>query len=165
MLTDLGPKVLEYNARFGDPETQSLMPLLEPEVDLAEVMLACTQARLHQMRVAISSLHACNVVIAAKGYPGSYRKGDVVKIGKLPESMQLISRLFTIVSLTSCYQGCLLFHAGTKLLGNDIITDGGRIFSVVGVGSTLREAIDTAYAGVQSITFSGMFYRKDIGHR
>jgi phosphoribosylamine-glycine ligase len=165
MLTDLGPKVLEYNARFGDPETQSLMPLLDPKVDLAEVMLACTQARLHQIEIAISPLYACNVVIAAGGYPESYRKGDVVKIGKLPEGMPLICLLFTNISLTESYQASILFHAGTKLLGNDIITAGGRVFSMVGVGRTLREAVDTAYTGVQSITFSGMFYRKDIGHR
>ncbi|KAI1625936.1 putative bifunctional purine Ade1 [Exophiala viscosa] len=84
MLTPTGPKVLEYNARFGDPETQSLMPLLGPEVDLAEVMLACIERRLHEVEITVRTGYACNVVVAAEGYPGQYRTGDVVQFSSVP---------------------------------------------------------------------------------
>jgi phosphoribosylamine--glycine ligase / phosphoribosylformylglycinamidine cyclo-ligase len=89
MLTRSGPKVLEYNARFGDPETQSIIPLLGEEFDLAEVMMACIEGRLDQVKIRISPMFACNVVIAAGGYPESSRRGDVVSIRPLPRGMSL----------------------------------------------------------------------------
>jgi phosphoribosylamine--glycine ligase / phosphoribosylformylglycinamidine cyclo-ligase len=85
MITDARPKVLEYNARFGDPEAQSILLLLASDVDLAEVMLACTQRRLHELNVEFSPSFACNVVIAAGGYPITYQQGDVIRIGVLPD--------------------------------------------------------------------------------
>lgn len=87
MLTKEGPKVLEYNARFGDPETQTVLPLIAPEVDFAEVLLACVQGRLHTMTVPLSLRYACNVVIASEGYPGAYRIGDPVAFRDLPSGM------------------------------------------------------------------------------
>ncbi|KIV83333.1 phosphoribosylamine-glycine ligase [Exophiala sideris] len=146
MLTPTGPKVLEYNARFGDPEAQSIMPLLDPEVDLAEVMLACIERTLREVEMKFSPGYACNVVVAAEGYPGAYRTGDVVQFSPAP-------------------QDCLIFHAGTKLVEDEIVTSGGRVFTVVGLGKTLPEAVDNAYQGVRSISFPGMYYRKDIAHR
>lgn len=91
MLTSKGPKVLEYNARFGDPETQSIMALLGPEVDLAEVMLACVERKLHKIPITVSPGHACNVVVAAEGYPGPYGSGDVVHFGSVPKGWSLTS--------------------------------------------------------------------------
>ncbi|EXJ82610.1 phosphoribosylamine-glycine ligase [Capronia epimyces CBS 606.96] len=146
MLTDSGPKVLEYNARFGDPETQSIIPLLKAELDLAMVLLACTEGRLHEMEIKLSSRFACNVVVAAGGYPEGYRAGDVVEMEPLPKC-------------------CLLFHSGTKLDEKRIVTAGGRVFTVVGLGDTLPEAVSNAYRGVRSIKFSDMFYRNDIAYR
>jgi len=89
MLTRSGPKVLEYNARFGDPETQSIIPLLGEELDLVEVMMACIEGRLDQVNIRISPMFTCNVVIAAEGYPASSRRGDVVTIRPLPRGMSL----------------------------------------------------------------------------
>ena len=86
MLTASGPKVLEYNVRFGDPETQAIIPLLRKETDLAEVMMACTEGRLEQVKIEISSGFCANVVIAAGGYPDAYAKGDVVEFGPAPDS-------------------------------------------------------------------------------
>lgn len=85
MLTPSGPKVLEYNARFGDPETQSIISLLSQDTDLAKVLLACTNERLDQAHIGINPGFACNVVIAADGYPGSYAQGEVVEFGPVPE--------------------------------------------------------------------------------
>ncbi|EXJ90856.1 phosphoribosylamine-glycine ligase [Capronia coronata CBS 617.96] len=147
MLTDSGPKVLEYNARFGDPETQSIIPLLGSDVDLALVLLACTKERLHEMQISFSPGFACNVVVAAGGYPESFRSGDIVEFEEpLPGD-------------------CLIFHSGTKLDGECIVTAGGRVFTVVGLGGTLAEAVSNAYRGVRSIEFPNMFYRKDIAWR
>lgn len=169
MLTPTGPKVLEYNARFGDPETQSLMPLLGPEVDLAEVMLACVHRRLHQVPITVSPGYACNVVVAAEGYPGPYRAGDVVHFSSVPRGRSLAFFIHQLSDnqerLTLHNTDCLVFHAGTKLAGDDIVTSGGRVLTIVGLGKTLPEAVDTAYQGVRSISFPGMYYRKDIAHR
>lgn len=85
MLTDSGPKVLEYNARFDDPETQSIIPLLGTEVDLARALSACTEGRLQEVEISISPLFACNVVVAAGGYPEPFRTGDFVELEPLPK--------------------------------------------------------------------------------
>lgn len=84
MLTDKGPKVLEYNARFGDPETQSILLLLEEGTDLAEIMVACTEQRLSEVQILTRADFACNVVVVAGGYPGSYSQGEIVEIGVMP---------------------------------------------------------------------------------
>ncbi|KAF2496121.1 phosphoribosylamine-glycine ligase [Lophium mytilinum] len=145
MLTSSGPKVLEYNARFGDPETQTMMMLLS-EDDFAAILLACTQGRLDQVDLNITPGFASNVVIAAGGYPEKYRKGDVVTLNDYPPDVQV-------------------FHAGTQYENGMLKTAGGRVFSVAARGATLEEAVATAYKGVEAIQFECMFYRKDIGTR
>ena len=87
MLTDSGPKVLEYNARFGDPETQSVMLLLHEDTELAEIMMACTEQKLNEVRITTKPGFACNVVVVAGGYPGSYSQGDPIQLAPIPEGM------------------------------------------------------------------------------
>ncbi|KAF2474297.1 phosphoribosylamine--glycine ligase [Lindgomyces ingoldianus] len=144
MMTNSGPKVLEYNVRFGDPETQSLLPLME--TDLADVMLACTNGMLAGTEVRISSKSAVTVVVAAGGYPGSYAKGAVMKVDAVPEDV-------------------VLFHAGTAFAENTLKTSGGRVIASTGIADTLEEAVKKAYTGVNCIYFEGMQFRKDIAGR
>jgi len=144
MITKKGPKVLEYNVRFGDPETQSLLPLLKS--DLAEIMLACTQNSLEKVELEISKEHAATVVVAAGGYPGSYAKGTPMTLDKTPE-------------------GVYLFHAGTAIKNGQLQTSGGRVIAATSTGPTLAEAVASAYEGVKCIKFEGMQFRKDIAAR
>lgn len=147
MLTKDGPQVLEFNCRLGDPETQVILPLLE--TDLVEVAEAVVEARLARQEVAWSGEVCVGVVVASEGYPGSYRKG--LPIGGLREVGEA---------------GALVFHAGTRLAGEEgepqVLTDGGRVLTVVGRGPTLTQARQRAYAAVRHVTFEGAFYRKDI---
>ena len=146
MLTKDGPRVLEYNVRFGDPESQSCLALLQS--DLAELMLACCNGGLSSQRLSISPLSACTVVVAANGYPGAYAKGTSMRVDS-PDG-----------------EGLYLFHAGTvKESGGALKTNGGRVIAATATGATLQEAIRNAYKGVELIRFDGMQYRKDIGHR
>jgi phosphoribosylamine--glycine ligase len=146
ILTVDGPSVLEFNCRFGDPETQVILPLLD--CDLAEVALACIDGKLHEhvLRPAVDLAALC-VVAAAEGYPGSYSKG-------LPISGDLVGR-----------DGVVVFHAGTKIEENRTITNGGRVLGVTGIGRSLAEARDRAYQALEGIRFPGMVYRRDIGAR
>ncbi|KAF2403657.1 phosphoribosylamine-glycine ligase [Trichodelitschia bisporula] len=144
MITADGPRLLEYNVRFGDPETQSLLPLLES--DLAEVMLACAEGRLADVELKIRDAAAATVVVAAGGYPDSYKKGIEMTLKDAP------------VDVT-------LFHAGTTLIGETLRTAGGRVIASTATAPTLAEAIQKAYTGVGSIAFEGMQFRKDIGAR
>jgi phosphoribosylamine--glycine ligase/phosphoribosylformylglycinamidine cyclo-ligase len=145
MITKNGPKVLEYNVRFGDPETQSLLLLLES--DLAEVMLACAEGRLADVGLKVSSKSAATVVMAAGGYPDSYKKGTEMTITSAPENV-------------------VLFHAGTSSSADGkLVTSGGRVIASSAVADDLKSAIAKAYEGVSSINFEGMQYRKDIGAR
>jgi phosphoribosylamine--glycine ligase len=147
MLTADGPKVLEFNARFGDPEAQVVMPLLEN--DLLEVLLACVEGRLKDVDLRFRQGAAANVVVASPGYPGGYPKG--LPIHGLNEAEQL---------------GVTVFHAGTALDGNGaLVTAGGRVLGVMATGADLREALSRAYAGVETIQFKGKQYRRDIGWR
>jgi phosphoribosylamine---glycine ligase len=141
------PKVIEFNCRFGDPETQAVLPLLDSP--LHEVMLACAQQRLEQLPPLAwkPGASAC-VVVAADGYPDSYRKGDTIEGIAAAEAI-----------------GAVVFHAGTKLRQNTLVTDGGRVLGVTAVGETFQAAIDQAYRAVAQIQFNGIYYRKDIGHR
>ncbi|KAK3673536.1 Bifunctional purine biosynthetic protein ADE1 [Recurvomyces mirabilis] len=147
MMTKDGPKVLEYNVRFGDPESQSCLALLQS--DLAELMLACCTGTLSQHKLSIAPLSACTVVVAAGGYPGSYAKGTPMKVKE-----------------AKVEDGVFVFHAGTGL-GEDgqLKTSGGRVIAATATGGTLREAVDKAYQGVKLIEFEGMQYRKDIAGR
>ncbi|KAH7173599.1 phosphoribosylglycinamide synthetase [Fusarium flagelliforme] len=146
MVTKSGPKVIEYNVRFGDPETQSSMLLLSEETDLASVLLSCTNGTLAQMKDAIKTKpgFACNVVIASGGYPGDYETGKKVSLKTPPE-------------------GVVIFHAGTrKDKDGTLRTAGGRVFSVAAYGDTLEQARSKAYQGVECISFEPMVFRTDI---
>lgn len=146
MLTKSGPRVLEYNVRFGDPETQSCLPLLLS--DLAELMLACTDGTLASKKIEAAPRSACTVVVAAGGYPGSYPKGTPMQVDEVDEG-----------------DGMYVFHAGTSIKHGKLVTSGGRVVAATATGSSLKEAVDKAYRGVRGIRFDGMQYRKDIAHR
>ncbi|KAG0228388.1 Bifunctional purine biosynthetic protein ade1 [Actinomortierella wolfii] len=146
MLTSTGPKVLEYNVRFGDPETEVVLPLLSDNTDLAEIMVACTEGRLDAVTVGIKPGFAATVVVASGGYPGKYPTGKPITLKPTPEDV-------------------MVFHAGTTLKDGQLATSGGRVLAATGVAKDLRTAVDRAYAGVQTIEFEGMFFRKDIAHR
>ena len=147
ILTPDGPKVLEYNVRFGDPETQALMLLLDDETDLAEVMLACVERRLDSVKLGYRDGYAVSVVLASGGYPGSYAKGVPMTINPaMPE-------------------GVHVFHAGTAIKDGTGVTDGGRVLAVCSTGSSLHAAVKSAYAGVDLIDFDGKTFRRDIAYR
>nr|GAT48423.1 phosphoribosylformylglycinamidine cyclo-ligase [Mycena chlorophos] len=146
MLTADGPKVLEYNVRFGDPETESLMLLLANDCDLAAILLACAEHRLDSVQVSIRPGYAVSVVLASAGYPGVYEKGKVI-------------------DLTNAPSGAVVFHAGTQSSNGQILTAGGRVLVVSAHAPTLREALDKAYESVDKITFEGKTFRRDIAHR
>ena len=148
MLTDQGPRVLEFNARFGDPETQVILPLLE--TDLLDVLEACVAGRLarQEVRWQAGAAAAC-VVMSSGGYPGAYERG-------LP---------ITGLAEAEAVAGVSVFHAGTRRDGDQIVTNGGRVLAVTGIDSNLPAALRTAYAGAAHIQFAGMHFRKDIGWR
>ena len=143
MLTKDGPKVIEYNCRFGDPETQVVLPLLK--TDLLRVMQAVTQERLAECPVEFSEEAAACVIMASKGYPAGYEKGYPIRI---PEKL-----------------GAELYMAGVKDQDGTLVTSGGRVLGVTATALTLSEAIDRAYAAVSEIQFENAYYRKDIGKR
>ena len=147
MIKDDVIKVVEFNCRFGDPETQVVLPLLES--DLAEIMVACATGTLDQADVAWSDKAAVCVVMASGGYPESYETGKAI-IGLVEAGAQ---------------ENTVVFHAGTKKAGNDIVTAGGRVLGVTAVDDNIRAARDRAYAAVENIKFDGAFYRKDIAWR
>jgi phosphoribosylamine--glycine ligase len=144
MLTADGPKVLEFNCRFGDPETQVILPLLES--DLLEVMLACVEGRLAELSLQWRDGAAATIVAASAGYPGEYVTGKPIIGAENAEA-----------------QGCLVFHAGTTWDGGTLRTAGGRVLAVTGMGADLRAAVEKAYAGIGEIRFDGVQYRTDIG--
>ncbi|KAL1614584.1 Bifunctional purine biosynthetic protein ADE1 [Diplodia seriata] len=144
MMTKNGPKVLEYNVRFGDPETQSLLPLMDS--DLAELMIACVDGRVGGFDLKVGEKSAATVVVAAGGYPGSYKKGTEMKLDPVPNDI-------------------VHFHAGTTLKDGVFRTSGGRVIASTAWAPTLEEAVQKAYKGVESIHFEGMQYRKDIAGR
>jgi phosphoribosylamine--glycine ligase len=147
MLTAAGPRVLEFNCRFGDPETQPLMMRLQS--DLLEVMLAVSEGRLDDVELKWDPRPAMCVVATSKGYPGEYASG-------LP---------ITGIADADAMPDVKVFHSGTKRDGKDIVTAGGRVLSVTALGNTLTDARDRAYRAMELIHFEGMHYRKDIGHR
>ncbi|KAI9141569.1 phosphoribosylglycinamide synthetase [Paraphysoderma sedebokerense] len=146
IITAKGPKLLEYNCRFGDPETQVLLPLLSNESDLAEIMLAAAEGRLDSAKMTFKDTFACTVICASGGYPGSYPKGKGIDIAAVPSH-------------------ATVFHAGTAFKDGKLVTSGGRVLAVTGTASTLPEAVKIAYSGVEALKFEGMFYRRDIAHR
>lgn len=140
-------KVVEFNCRFGDPETQVIMPLLDG--DLAEIMLACATGTLAKADISWHDQAAVCVVMASGGYPGSYQQG------------LLISGLAEADAL----EGVAVFHAGTKVVDGQIVTAGGRVLGVTAVGKNIREAKDKAYEAIAKISFEGAHYRQDIAWR
>jgi phosphoribosylamine--glycine ligase len=149
MITPLGElKVLEFNCRFGDPETQVILPMLE--TPLEDLILACIEQRLGDMPpIAWKQGAAATVVAAAGGYPGEYAKGKVITGFEAAQTA-----------------GATVFHAGTRLnAAQEVVTDGGRVLNVTGLGEDFREALAQAYAGIEHIQFDQMYYRRDIGYR
>lgn len=145
MLTDKGPRVLEYNARFGDPEAQVVLPRMKN--DIIEVMEACIDGRLDEIDLQFEDNAAVCVVLASEGYPVKYEKGF------------LIRGLEKFEGQDSCY----CFHAGTKRTPQGIVTNGGRVLGITAKGSSLTEARENAYAATQWITFENKYMRHDIG--
>lgn len=140
MLTKKGPKVIEYNCRFGDPETQVVLPLLK--TDLFEIMQAVSEERLSEIKVEFKKQFACCVIMASKGYPEKYEKGFEITFNTDRKNV---------------------FVAGAKLDGDKLLTNGGRVLGVTAIGLTLKGAIKKAYKKVEKIHFDNAFYRKDIG--
>ena len=147
MMTCAGPKVIEFNVRFGDPEAQAVMPLLDGE--LLPLLAAAADGDLGERQVALKPVVSVGVVLASAGYPGAVTAG--VPIGGLHPASQL--------------PGVTIFHSGTALAGPRIVTAGGRVLTVVGTAATYQDAIDRAYQGVSAIEFEGMQYRRDIGRK
>jgi len=143
MLTEKGPKVIEYNCRFGDPEAQVVLPLLE--TDLLTIMRAVREGTLDKVDVRFSSKSACCVIMASKGYPQSYEKGKEISFGDTKDA--------------------IIYHAGTKLENGRMLTNGGRVLGVTATADSLPEAISKAYEAVKGISFEGAHYRRDIGAR
>lgn len=145
MLTADGPRALEFNCRFGDPETQVILPLLD--TDLIAVLLACVEGRLDQLEVRWKPQSCAAVVASSPGYPGSYPKGLPVTIGEGTDAADVF-----------------VFHAGTAHAEGQLVTSGGRVLAVSALGDNLTDALGRAYDALGSIHFEGMHYRRDIGH-
>lgn len=145
MITDRGPYVLEYNARFGDPEAQPILMMLES--DLADVLEALLAGELNQVDLRWNSGASVCVVLSSGGYPGNYRKGDIITgLHDMPENV-------------------MAFHAGTGLKGNQVVTAGGRVLGITALAENIPAAINLAYQGVSKVHYEGMHYRKDIGKK
>ncbi len=143
MLTPKGPKVVEYNARFGDPECQAVLSLLE--TDLMEILEACVDGTLDQVDVKFKDAASCCLVLASGGYPVAYEKGkEITGLSQVTDAV--------------------VFHAGTKKQDGKFYTSGGRVLGVTAVAPTLREAVDKAYAQAAPISFEKMHFRRDIGY-
>ena len=147
MLTPAGPKVLEFNARFGDPETQVILPRLQN--DLVDVMLACAEQRLNEVELSWCDDWAVSVVLTSAGYPGSYEKGKVI----------------TGIEDAEALDGVTVYHAGTREQDGQILTNGGRVIDVTALGATFEDARNLAYAACDKIDFEGKTLRHDIGLR
>ena len=143
MLTPRGPRVIEYNARFGDPEAQAVLPLLE--TDLLDIFEAVVDERLDEIKITWRDGFACCVVMASSGYPGEYEKGHkIANLDNMPDDI-------------------IVFHAGTALENGDYVSSGGRVLGVTATGATLEKASARAYEGVARVSFENAHYRTDIG--
>ncbi len=146
MLTEKGPKVVEYNARFGDPETQVVLPLLDS--DLMEIMMAVRNQTLSELDIQWKKESAACIVLASGGYPGKYEGGKVITGMDAAEET-----------------GATVYHAGTKMADGNVVTAGGRVLGVTALGENLRAAVDSAYAAAGKIHFDGVHMRSDIGSK
>lgn len=147
MMTEQGPKVIEFNARFGDPETQSYMRLIK--TDLFDILEACAYGTIDKINIEWQKKYACCIVLASGGYPGKYEKG----------------KLITGIEQAEALGDIIVFHAGTATKGNQLITNGGRVLGVTAIADDLQTALNKAYAAVKLIHFDGMHYRTDIGQQ
>lgn len=143
-MTKSGPKVLEYNVRGGDPEIETLLPLLSEDTDLAQVMVACADHWLDGVKLTVQPKFSATIITVAEGYPGSYAKGRDITLNPSP---------------------ALIFHAGTSRVDGQLKTSGGRVFAITATADTLEDAVKQAYEGVSGVKFQGIYYRKDIAHR
>jgi phosphoribosylamine--glycine ligase len=147
MLTELGPRVIEFNVRFGDPETQVVLPLMKS--DIVPILQACCTGTLDQVTLDHDPGACVTVVMASGGYPGSYDKGKTI----------------TGIEAAESEDGVMVFHAGTSQSGDDLLTNGGRVLNVTAVGDDLADTISKAYAAVSKIKFDDAHYRNDIGQK
>ena len=147
MITPKGPKVIEYNCRFGDPETQVVLPLLD--ADLCEIFEAIYNEKLAGVSISWKKEFCTCVVMASGGYPLSYPKG--IEMNGMDEKGQV--------------DGAFVYHAGTKYADGKFLTNGGRVIGVTATGETLSKALEKSYAAVEKITFDKAHYRRDIGKR
>lgn len=147
MMTKTGAKVVEYNCRFGDPETQVILPLLED--DLAKIMLEIANGKLEHTKATLKQQYAVCVVLASGGYPDSYKAGK--KISGISKAEQ--------------QPNTIVFHAGTTMERNTLVTSGGRVLGVTSLGDTLKETIEQTYQAVEMIQFDDMHFRRDIGRK
>jgi len=146
MFTESGPKVIEFNARFGDPETESYMRILES--DLVEILLSCINGTLSSQKIEWSTKSACTIMCASGGYPGSYEKGkEITGLDKIND------------------KDVVVFHSGTKIVGERLVTNGGRVLAITAVGETASDALSKAYKTIEGISFEGMQFRTDIGKK
>ena len=136
------PKVIEYNVRMGDPETQVVLPRIKN--DFVELLTACSEEKLNQIDLELNSDYYTNVVLASGGYPEDYQKG------------------FEISGLNEV-EDSIVFHAGTSFNNEKVVTNGGRVLSVVSSAKTMKEALNNSYSNIEKINFKGKVYRKDIG--
>jgi phosphoribosylamine--glycine ligase len=148
MITPEGdPYLLEFNVRFGDPEAQATLPLLKG--DFGEACYACARGDLKEGMLTIEDRHALCVVLASHGYPGNVRTGDSIRGLDVVEQLEDVS----------------VYHAGTRALGDRLVTGGGRVVSIVGLADSLSKARDRAYDACEKVSFEGMQLRRDIGGR
>ena len=145
MMTQDGPKVLEYNARFGDPEAQVVLPRMKN--DIIDVMEACIDGKLDQVDLQFEDNAAVCVVLASDGYPEHYEKGKKI----------------TFLKNFASEDGYYAFHAGTKLTEDGLVTNGGRVLGITAKGATLKEARKNAYKATEWVTFDNKYMRNDIG--
>lgn len=146
MLTSDGPKVIEYNCRFGDPETQVVLPLLK--TDLFEIFKAVNEEKLDKIKIEFIKKSAVCIILASGGYPEKYEKGKEIHFNNMNKSKDIF-----------------IFHAGTKKLDNKIITNGGRVIGLTSIRDTLQDALNTAYSNIKNISFENSYMRDDIGKK
>lgn len=147
MMTAQGPKVLEYNVRFGDPETQAVLPLLK--TDLVDLCISSINGTLGYIKLEVEEKAAISVVLASKGYPGEYEKGMEIK------GLDSFDKMNDL----------MIFHAGTEQKDRKVVTAGGRVLNITATGKDIRTAIDKVYKNIDKVYFEGVYYRKDVGKR
>ncbi len=147
MITNEGAKVVEFNCRLGDPETQVVLPLVKS--DTLELMFKCAQGNVSDYELELSDKFASTVVLASKGYPFSYNKRKEIEVNSDFKNSN----------------SQILFHAGTKIENGKLLTNGGRVLACTGIGSSVKESLDLAYDLVEKVNFEGKTFRKDIGWR